>query len=102
MRNGLNIASVSELVHEIRTVPEEALVRLGARVSPLGPGCAQATSTGSRRSAFPFRRPCPAVRPNAVSMASSAWPGAARFHAERLFKNVRAAWTQTRLDGRFG
>lgn len=37
MRNGLNIASVSELVHEIRTIPAESPIRLESRVTPLGP-----------------------------------------------------------------
>jgi uncharacterized OsmC-like protein len=37
MRNGLNIAATSELVHEIQVVKEEALLRFGARVTSLGP-----------------------------------------------------------------
>jgi uncharacterized OsmC-like protein len=41
MRNGLNIAAVSELVHEIQASPEEAPVRLRTRVAPLSAGLVQ-------------------------------------------------------------
>jgi uncharacterized OsmC-like protein len=61
MRNGLNIASVSELVHEMMVVPEEALVRLRTRVSPLNRRAIQgATATlygGTIRVARDFRFP---------------------------------------------
>lgn len=35
MRNGLNISNLSEFVHEIRTIPEEAVVRYRTRVGLL-------------------------------------------------------------------
>lgn len=38
MRNGFNISGASELIHELRTVPEEALLRLATSCSMLTPG----------------------------------------------------------------
>jgi uncharacterized OsmC-like protein len=69
MKNGLNIALVSELVHELQIVPEEALVRLRTQASPLGPvvQCETLTlSGGTVRVARDFR-----FRTAAQSLASS-------------------------------
>lgn len=41
MRNGLNVAFVSEFVHEIRERPEEALVCLESEAQALAPGLSQ-------------------------------------------------------------
>lgn len=59
MRNGLNIAAVSELVHEIQAYPEEALIRLECAVRPLGQRVSEATvgtlTGGTVRVARDFR-----------------------------------------------
>lgn len=59
MRNGLNIAAVSELVHEIQAYPEEALIRLECAVKPLGQRVSEATvgtlTGGTVRVARDFR-----------------------------------------------
>ncbi|MGX7825340.1 OsmC family protein [Actinokineospora sp. 24-640] len=58
MRNGLNIAGVSEIVHEIREVPREAVIIFTTTTRAYGPGADTAVGTahhGSYRMARDFR-----------------------------------------------